>query len=41
MVKYIVQRGDTLANIAVKYGTTVAAIAKVNGIRHPDLIYKG
>lgn len=41
MVKYIVQRGDTLGTIAMKYGTTVQAIAKVNGIRNPNMIHKG
>jgi len=41
MVKYIVQRGDTLGNIASKYETTVAAIVRANGIRNPDMIHKG
>lgn len=41
MVRYIVQRGDTLGTIAVKYGTSVQAIAQVNGIRNPNMIYKG
>ncbi|MFB5192596.1 LysM peptidoglycan-binding domain-containing protein [Alicyclobacillus fastidiosus] len=41
MVKYIVQRGDTLGTIAAKYDTTVEAIAKANGIRNPNVIHKG
>ena len=41
MVKYIVQRGDTLGTIAAKYGTSVGAIARANGIRNPNMIYKG
>lgn len=41
MVKYIVQRGDTLGNIASKYDTTVQAIVRANGIRNPDMIHKG
>ncbi|MCL6593100.1 MAG: LysM domain-containing protein [Alicyclobacillus sp.] len=41
MVKYVVQRGDTLGTIAARFGTTVEAIVRVNGIRNPDMIYKG
>jgi len=40
-VVYIVQRGDTLSGIAQRYRTTVAAIARTNGIRNPNLIYVG
>ena len=35
------QRGDTLSGIASKYGTTYQAIAKLNGISNPNLIYPG
>lgn len=41
MVKYIVQRGDTLGTIAVKYDTSVEAIVKANGILNPNVIHKG
>ena len=36
---YIVQRGDTLSLIARRYSTTVRAIAELNGIVNPNLIY--
>ena len=39
--EYVVQRGDTLAGIARKFGTTVAAIAQANGIANPNLIRAG
>lgn len=38
---YVVQKGDTLSGIASKYGTTYQAIAKLNGISNPNLIYPG
>jgi LysM repeat protein len=38
---HIVQRGETLAGIALRYGTTAAAIATANGLRNPNLIYVG
>jgi len=38
---YIVQKGDTLASIAARYGTTVAAMAAKNQIANPNLIYVG
>lgn len=38
---YIVQRGDTLDQIAVEFGTTAIAIAKENNIRNINLIYVG
>jgi LysM repeat protein len=41
MVKYIVQRGDTLGTIASKYDTSVSAIVRANGIRNPNMIYPG
>ena len=40
-VTYIVKSGDTLSAIAKKYGTTVDAIASLNGISNPNLIYVG
>jgi spore germination protein len=35
---YVVRPGDTLGEIAERFGTTVEAIAQVNGIEDPDLI---
>jgi LysM repeat protein len=36
-----VQRGDTLARIAARYGTTAAALAQLNKIKNPNVIYVG
>ena len=38
---HIVKRGETVASIARRYGTSVAAIASLNGLRNPNLIYVG
>jgi len=38
---HTVQPGDNLYNIAVRYGTTVAAIADANDIANPNLIFVG
>ena len=38
---YVVQRGDTLARIAARYGVSVSALAAANGIRNANLIYTG
>ncbi len=38
---YVVQRGDTLASIAARTGTSVSALASANGIRNVNLIYVG
>lgn len=38
---YTVQPGNTLSQIAQKYGTTVTEIAGLNGISNPNLIYVG
>jgi LysM repeat protein len=40
-VTHTVQRGDNLFRIALRYGTTVQAIASANGIANPALIYVG
>ncbi len=40
-VIYVVKQGDTLALIAAKYGTTVADLAKRNGIPDPNKIFVG
>jgi LysM repeat protein len=38
---YAVQRGDSLSSIAQRYGTDVATLVSLNGIRNPNLIYSG
>ncbi len=38
---YTVQSGDTLSEIAARYGTSVNALARLNGIQNPNLIYPG
>ena len=38
---YVVRRGDTVASIAYRYGTTINAIAQVNGLANPRFIYAG
>lgn len=38
---YTIQPGDTLSEIAQRFGTTVSALASLNGISNPDLIYAG
>ena len=40
-VYYTVQKGDTLYQLAKKYGTTVGMIARYNGIVDPDRILEG
>ncbi len=41
MIRYIVRAGDTLSQIAARYGTTVAAIVEANNLTNPDLIFVG
>jgi len=38
---YVVRRGDTLASIAYRHGTTVWTIANANGLANPNYIYPG
>lgn len=38
---YTVVKNDTLGAIAARFGTTVAALASLNGISNPNLIYPG
>jgi LysM repeat protein len=38
---HVVQRGETVASIARRYGTSVAAISTLNGLRNPNLIFVG
>ena len=40
-IKYVVKKGDTLSEIALKYGTTVNNIAKKNNIKNVNKIYIG
>jgi LysM repeat protein len=40
-ITHVVKRGEYLKIIAARYGTTVAAIVNLNGIRNPNLIYPG
>lgn len=41
MASYQIRSGDTLSGIAARYHTTVAALASLNGIKNPNLIYAG
>jgi LysM repeat protein len=41
MSTYRIQSGDTLSQLASRFGTSVDALAKANGIQNPDLIYAG
>ncbi|MGC8782224.1 MAG: LysM peptidoglycan-binding domain-containing protein, partial [Anaerolineae bacterium] len=38
---HVVERGETLAKIAARYGVTAQQIADLNGITNPNLIYAG
>lgn len=39
--EYVIVAGDTLSALAERWGTTVAAIAELNGIANPDTIAAG
>ena len=41
MIIYFVKPGDTLWNIAKKFGSTVEDISRVNGIENPDILQVG
>lgn len=41
IINYVVQRGDTLSGIALKYNVTVREIASLNKIKNINLIYPG
>ena len=38
---YVVQRGDSLATIARKYGINYLELASMNGIANPDVLFVG
>ncbi len=38
---YVVQKNDTIWNLAKKYNTTMENIIKINNIENPDIIYPG
>jgi lipoprotein-anchoring transpeptidase ErfK/SrfK len=38
---YVVRRGDNLARIAARYGTTIRALAAANGIRNVNHVWVG
>jgi LysM repeat protein len=40
-IVHVVQPGENLFRIALRYNTTVEAVAAANGIRNPQLIYVG
>jgi len=40
-IPYTIQPGDTLWDLARRYNTTVAELARINNIANPDLIYAG
>lgn len=40
-INYVVKRGNTLSEIANRYGITVNEIVELNNIRNPNLIYVG
>lgn len=39
--RYVVQSGNTLSGIAIKFGTSVSSLVKLNNIKNPNLIYVG
>ena len=38
---HVVQPGDTLSDLAERYGVTVDVLAAANGLADPNLIYVG
>ncbi len=41
LIKYVVQKGDSLANIAYRHGHTFGRVARLNNLAKPDQIYPG
>ena len=40
-IEYVVKKGDTLSQIAQRYGTTVQELVQINNIQNPNLIFPG
>ncbi len=40
-IRYTVQRGDTLHRIAIRFGTTIGELLRLNNLSNPNLIYVG
>lgn len=40
-MRYIIQKGDTLSDLAKRFNTTVKALADANSIKDPNKIYAG
>jgi len=38
---HVIQRGETLASVALRYGVAISALAQANGLHNPNLIYVG
>ena len=38
---YTIKKGNTLTQIARKFGVTIESIVRLNGIRNPNLIFAG
>lgn len=38
---HLIARGETLARIAGRYGVSMSALVRLNGIKNPDVIYAG
>ena len=38
---YVIRSGDTLSEIAQRFGTTIATLQALNNIQNPNLIYAG
>jgi putative chitinase len=39
--RYVVQAGDTLSDVALRFGTTTDALAHANSLGEPDVIVTG
>ena len=40
-ITYVVKPGDMLRDIAARYGVSMGAIVRANGLTNPDVIYPG